>query len=95
MIFGAFYNVNPHIVANNIKAAMSKVEQLVRVAQQLGCTHLVTSHVGNALVQHRQSLYKDILADAPRYLLLSLALESVFLYTEALIHLVGAYPNWP
>lgn len=95
MIFGAFYNVNPHIAANNIKAAMSKVEQLVRVTQQLGCTHLVTSHVGNALVQHRQSLYKDIHADAPRYLLLSLALENVFLYTEAFIHLVGAYPSWP
>ncbi|KAF1362063.1 hypothetical protein EJ07DRAFT_175262 [Lizonia empirigonia] len=95
MIFGAFYNVIPQIAANNIKVAMSKVEELVGVARHLGCTHLVTSHIGNALVQHRQSLYRDILADAPRYLLLSLALENVFFYTEALIHLVGAYPSWP
>ncbi|KAF2630352.1 hypothetical protein BU25DRAFT_256535 [Macroventuria anomochaeta] len=93
-IFGAFYSILPHITANDIKTATFQTEQLVKVARDLGCVHLVSSHVGNALLQYRQSLYKAILADPPRYLL-ALVLENDFICTESLIHIVGAYPYWP
>ena len=35
-IFGAFYSIPPH-PANNIKTATFETEQLVEVAQDLGC----------------------------------------------------------
>lgn len=65
------------------------------MAQDLDCTYLISSHVGNALLQYRQTLYKAILTYPPRYLLLSLALKNDSIYTESLIHLIGAYPCWP
>lgn len=96
-VFGAFYNIAPQISSTDIKTATSQAEQILVVAQGLGCTPIISAHIGNALLQYRQTLFKAILADAPRYLLLALALENDFIYTESLIHLVGAYPcsPWP
>lgn len=94
-IFKAFYGLPSLITPSNIQLATSQAEQLVKVATDLGCIHLVSSQIGNALLQYRQTLYKAILADPPRYLLLSLVLENDFIYTESLIHLVGAHPCYP
>ncbi|KZM19510.1 hypothetical protein ST47_g9423 [Ascochyta rabiei] len=94
-VFGSFYNIAPRIEATNVKTATSQAKALVKIAQDLGCIHLISSHVGNALLQHRQSLYKAILDDPPRYLLLASALENEFIYAESLIHLIGAHPCWP
>lgn len=96
-IFGAFYNIAPELSSTDIRAATSQAEHTVSVAQRLGCSSLISPYISNALLQHRQALYKAILMDAPRYLLLSLSLENTFIYTEALIHLIGAYPcsPWP
>ncbi|KAJ8110556.1 hypothetical protein OPT61_g6638 [Boeremia exigua] len=94
-ILGAFYSIPPQITSTNVKRATMEAEQLVKVANDLGCTHLISSHVGNALLQHRQILYKAILADPARYLLLAIALKNDFIYTESLIHIIGAYPWWP
>ncbi|KAF9695045.1 hypothetical protein EKO04_007028 [Ascochyta lentis] len=94
-ILGAFYNIAPRIIATDIKTATSQAEELIKVAQYLGCAHLVSSHIGNALLQYRQSLYEAILDDPARYLLVALSLENEFIYTESLIHLIGAHPCWP
>jgi hypothetical protein len=96
-IFDAFYNIAPELSSTDIRAAISQAEHTVSVAQKLGCTTLISHYISNALLQHRQALYKAILIDAPRYLILSLSLKNTFIYTEALIHLIGAYPcsPWP
>lgn len=94
-IFKAFYSFPPDVSATDIKTATIEAEQLTKIAQDLGCTHLISSHIGNTLLQHRQTLYKAILADPPQYLLLALALQNDFIYTESLIHIIGAYPCWP
>jgi hypothetical protein len=96
-IFDAFYNIAPQLSSTDIKAATTQAEHTVSVAQKLGCITLISHYISNALLQHRQALYKAILMDAPRYLLLSLSLENTFIYTEAMIHLIGAYPcsPWP
>ncbi|KAG9200214.1 hypothetical protein G6514_007426 [Epicoccum nigrum] len=96
-IFAAFYNINPQLSSTDIRAATSQAEQTASIAQKLGCINLISPHLSNALLQHRQALYKAILLDAPRYLLISLSLEDAFIYTEALIHLIGAHPcsPWP
>lgn len=94
-IFGAFYNIAPELPTTDIDAATSHAEKTIRLAQHLECTHLVSPHIGNSLLQYRQTLFKAILADPPRYLLLAIALKNDFIYTESLIHLIGAYPCWP
>jgi len=93
--FKTFDGFAPFISNTDIKTATIEAEQLAKVAQDLGCVQLISSHIGNALLQHRQMLYKAILADPLRYLLLSIALENVFIYTESVIHIIGAYPCWP
>jgi hypothetical protein len=94
-IFKAFDGFPPHISDTDIETATAEAKQLSKVAQDLGCVHLTSSHIGNALLQHRQSLYKAILADPPKYLLLAIALENDFIYVESLIHVIGANPCWP
>lgn len=90
-IFGSYYNIAPDITSTDIERATSEAEELSKLARHLECTHLIAPH-GNALLQYRQVLYEAILDDALRYLLLAIATENDFVYTESLIHLVGTYP---
>ncbi|KAJ4379195.1 hypothetical protein N0V86_005239 [Didymella sp. IMI 355093] len=85
----AFDGFPPHVSNTDIMTATAEAKQLSKVAQGLGCVHLTSSHIGNALLQHRQSLYKAILADPPQYLLLAITLENDSIYTESLIHVIG------
>ena len=94
-IFKAFKGFAPSISDTDVNTATIEAEQLAKVAQDLDCNQLISSHIGNALLQHRQMLYKAIFANPPRYLLLSIALENGAIYTESLTHIIGAYPCWP
>jgi hypothetical protein len=94
-IFGAFYNIPLRIPLHSIEAALEVSEQLVNIACDMGCIALVESHIGNALLQFRQALFVAIKADPPRWLKLAFHLKNDSIYTEALIHLVGAHPCWP
>lgn len=93
-IFGAFDSIPPNISITDVKIATRQSEELITAAQDLGSTRLISSHVGNALLQHRQLLYKAILQDPPRYLLIAIALKNDTIFTESLIHLVGTYSSW-
>ncbi|KAJ4367115.1 hypothetical protein N0V83_007645 [Neocucurbitaria cava] len=94
-VFGAFYNIPPSIPINSISAACTHSEQLVELAHNLGCLHLITSHISTALLSYRQILFTAIKDDPARWLLLSLKLQNDNIYTESLIHLAGAHPCWP
>lgn len=94
-VFGAFYNIPPSIPINSISAACTHSEQLVKLADTLGCLHLITPHISTALLSYRQTLFTAIKDDPARWLLLSLRLENDNIYTESLIHLAGAHPCWP
>ncbi|KAF1851016.1 uncharacterized protein K460DRAFT_412639 [Cucurbitaria berberidis CBS 394.84] len=94
-IFGTFYSIPPSISTASIAVALTQSEQLAEIAQNLGCLHLITSHIGNALFSYRQSLFSAIKADPARWILLSMLLQNDSIYTEALIHLAGAHPCWP
>lgn len=91
-ILKAFDGFPPSIPDTDIRTVTIEVEQLVKVAQDLGFVYLISSHIGNALLQHRQALYKAIFADPPQYPLLSIALENHSIYAESLVHMIGAYP---
>ena len=94
-VLGAFYNMVPAVSTTDIGTALIQCESLVKVAGDLDCVHLLRPHLGNVLGQYRQKLFVAIKADPPRWILLAMALENVSIYTECLIHLAGAHPNWP
>jgi hypothetical protein len=50
-IFKAFDGSPPSISGTDIKSAAIEAEQLAKVAQDLGCVHLISPHIGNALLQ--------------------------------------------
>ena len=94
-ILGVFYNIPPLISPEKINEALLQAEQLIKHASTLHCLHLIRSHVGNALLQHRQSLFLAIAADPARWLILASALQNDSIYTESLTHIIGAHPAWP
>jgi hypothetical protein len=46
----SFYNISPHTTSTNINTTTSEAEQLIEVAKDPGCTYLISSHIGNALL---------------------------------------------
>ncbi|KAF2854346.1 hypothetical protein T440DRAFT_515065 [Plenodomus tracheiphilus IPT5] len=94
-ILGAFYGILPTDSSNTVNGALVHAEQIVRYATTLDCLHLIRSHVGNTLLQYRQSLFVAIKHDPARWLILAQALQNDAIYTESLIHLIGAHPSWP
>lgn len=94
-LFRAYYNLSPDITTTNIQLALVQSEFLIEVAQIYDSVHLIRPHIGNIFSQFRQKLYIAIKDDPPRWLRLSITLESPSIFAEALIHLVGSHPAWP
>ena len=94
-VFGAFYNVPLCHPAMDISTALTYTEELIELASSLGCLHVLTSQIGNTLLQYRQLLFEAIRSDPARWILLACKLENDSIYTEAMIHLAGAHPCWP
>ncbi|KAH8663607.1 hypothetical protein BGZ60DRAFT_565649 [Tricladium varicosporioides] len=94
-IFLIFYNKPPKISTINIDIALQQSEGLVKLAEHLDCVSLVRPHLSNTLLSYGRTLYKAILQDPPRWLLLSTYLESAPIFREAIVHIVGMHPIWP
>lgn len=94
-ILGVFYNITPQVSTTDIGEALIQSEGLARFATELGCLNLLRPHLSNAFAQYREKLFIAIKKDAPRWIKVALALEDTSIYTECLIHLVGAHPCWP
>ena len=93
-IFGTFYSIPPHISTNSIIAALVQTESLANTATELGCLHLLRPYTGNVFSQYRQALFLAIKADPARWIQLAISFENQSIYTECLVHLIGAYPGW-
>jgi hypothetical protein len=94
-LFLTYYNKTPEIDTNNIQKALSQFELLLNVAAYYGSLPTVRLHINGILNQCGRELYKAILQNPPRWLFVSIYLESVTIFNEALIHIVGNYPQWP
>ncbi|KAF2026087.1 hypothetical protein EK21DRAFT_103509 [Setomelanomma holmii] len=94
-IFASFYNLPPRIPAENIATTLSTSEQLLKVADALNCTSLLSASISTALQSHRHALYNVISRDPARFLLLSFSLQNSSIYTGSQIYIIGAYPCWP
>ncbi|KAF2676770.1 hypothetical protein K458DRAFT_275704, partial [Lentithecium fluviatile CBS 122367] len=93
-IFGTFYNIPPRISTTSIGIALTQSESLVHLATTLGCLHLLRPALGNTLSQHRHSLFLAIKSDPARWIQLAISIQNHSIYTECLIHLIGAHPRW-
>ncbi|KAH6681739.1 hypothetical protein B0J14DRAFT_222039 [Halenospora varia] len=94
-LFLVFYNKPPTISTTDINTALQQSEGLAKLAEHLECVSLVRHHLSNTLLSYGRELYKAILQDPPRWLLLSIYLESAPIFREAIIHIVGMHPIWP
>lgn len=92
-----YYNRAPSVSTTNVSAALTQCEVIVSVATLYGSLNVVRPYLGNILSQFRHALFSAIAEDPPRWLKLSIPLESASIFSEALIHLVGCWPHcyWP
>ena len=93
-LFAAFYDEPLRIADNDIRAALEQSEDLVKVATTLHAVPAIRAQVSNVLQEYRQKMYVAIKDDPPRWLNLALALECAPIFSEAIIHIIGCWPDW-
>jgi hypothetical protein len=95
LILSSFYSLPFVGPSSSITSTLSLAESLVSIASSLNCTHLISASLSALLHSYRRTLYTSIAADPARYLALALSLHDSSIYTESLIHIIGAWPCWP
>lgn len=93
-IIGTFYSIPPEVSSSNIGMALVQSESLTKIATELGSLHLLRSYLGNIFSQHRRALFLAIKSDPARWIQLAIPLQNQSIYTECLVHLIGAHPRW-
>lgn len=93
-LFRTFYNMPPNIDNNNINKALKQAETLINNAMVFGSLKVVRPHLNACMLQYGGDIYKAVLQDPPRWLLLSIHLKSAPIFKEAIIHIVGKWPYW-
>ncbi|KAL9090125.1 MAG: hypothetical protein Q9165_005405 [Trypethelium subeluteriae] len=93
-LFAAFYDEQLNISRSDITLALKQSEDLIEIAQTLDAISAIRAQINNALQECRQKLYIAIRADPPRWLSLSLTLESRTIFSESVIHIVAYWPDW-
>ena len=94
-LLAAFYNIPPHISKTSTDTALRQSEELINLATELGCVHLLGPHLAASYAHHRQRLFEAIKTDPARWLRVALTLQNRAVYDECVIHMVGAHPLWP
>ena len=96
-LFRIFIGLPPKLDCKNINNSMKEIEQIVLIANIYHCLPAVRQYLIIHLLQyfHSRELGDAILENSPRWLLLSLALECVPIFKEAMIHIVGQYSYHP
>ena len=96
-LFRIYYHYLPQLHSTDAGQALLQCEKIVTLASIYRCLNIVRPYLGSILLQFHRDLYIAIARDPPRWLNLSVALESGPLFTEALIHCAGCWPlcEWP
>jgi hypothetical protein len=93
-IFGTFYGISPVISTTDLGSALIQAEGLVKSATNLDCLGPIRPYISSSLAQYRQKLFLAIKDDPARWIKLAVSVEDTSIFTECLIHLVGAHPHW-
>ncbi|CZT49769.1 uncharacterized protein RSE6_10659 [Rhynchosporium secalis] len=94
-LFLMCYSRPPIIDTQEVEIAYEQSHLLITVATLYGCVPLVRPYINSALLRFGRQLYMAIMADPPRWIQLSIYLESELIFHESMIHIVGNLPYWP
>ncbi|KAK6003098.1 hypothetical protein QM012_000943 [Aureobasidium pullulans] len=92
-LFRIFYNYPPSLSNVNIADAYTESKTLLQLAQMYDALDIVGSRVDHHLLGFQGRLFKQIARYPPSYLKLACLARSRVIYTEALIHVVGQWPQ--
>lgn len=92
-LFRIFYNYPPSLSNINIADAYTESKTLLQLAQMYDALDIVGSRVDHHLLGFQGRLFKQIARYPPSYLKLACLARSKVIYTEALIHVVGQWPQ--
>jgi hypothetical protein len=92
-LFRIFYNYPPTLSQSNIADAYTESKTLLHLAQMYDALDIVGSRVDHHLLGFQGRLFKQIARYPPSYLKLACLARSKVIYTEALIHVVGQWPQ--
>jgi hypothetical protein len=90
-MFYAFYNKELAIDDSDMSAALQDCYQLLRIADYLGCTALISKPIEIALLKHGQDLFRAIQKKPHAWIEMSYRVRSELIFRECMVHLVG---NW-
>ncbi|THW04365.1 hypothetical protein D6C97_07417 [Aureobasidium pullulans] len=92
-LFRIFYNFPPTLSNINIADAYTESKALLHLAQMYDALDVVGSRVDHHLLGFQGRLFKQIARYPPSYLKLACLAKSRVIFTEALIHVVGQWPQ--
>jgi hypothetical protein len=95
LILSSFYSLPLTVPLSSTISTLSVAESLVSISANLNCTHLISAPLSALIHSHHRTLYTSIATDPARYLALAITLHDSSIYTESLIHIIGAWPCWP
>lgn len=88
----AYYRV-PINPKGDINLALIQSENLIEAANFYQVLPAVRAHVSYSLAQHGRSLFQSVALEPVRWLNVSIGLKDKIIFQEAMIHLVGAFPD--
>lgn len=92
-LFRVFYNYPPLLSTVNIADAYTESKALLHLAQMYHALDVVGSRVDHHLLGFQGRLFKQIARYPPSYLKLACLAKSRVIFAEALIHVVGQWPQ--
>ncbi|KAG9234175.1 hypothetical protein BJ875DRAFT_21225 [Amylocarpus encephaloides] len=92
-LFRIFYNHTPALDSIDIATAYIQCKSLLTLADLYDALAVVGPRIDHHLLQFNSRLFKQIAKYPPSYLKLGLLAQSKTIYQEALIHVVGAWPQ--
>lgn len=93
-VFRACYSLPLKLDHKNIQNALQQTEATLDIAKVHGFLSVIRPHLNAHLLNFGRELYKSIVQEPPRWLQLSLWIQSTPIFKEALLHIVGNYPKW-
>ena len=96
-LFRAIYSIPPKLDISNLESSLDQCEALVIIAKHYDALPLVRMFLSNSLTERRHGLYAAVAQNPPRWLNLSIYLQSKAIFSEAVIHCTGGFPSfrWP
>ena len=92
-LFRTFYNYSPTLNSTNIANAYSECKALLAVADMYDALPVVGSRIDHHLLRFGSRLFKQIAKYPPSYLKLGFLARSRIIFSEAMVHVIGKWPQ--